>query len=84
MLSSIGSNRSVAETPQGINLSKPPSTILGKQKGTTLKSAPVKREYKVFVSRLVPSVTVDQIAEFIIELTGESPVIEKLTTKYNT
>ena len=53
--------------------------ITGQKTGTTIRAAA--RKLRMFVTRLAPSVTVESLKEFILELTGSECEIEKLQTK---
>ena len=86
-MSSSSSNSNKGTTKNNLrrynnNKSNRQHTLVGRKQGTKLKRAHVKKECKIFVSRLDSDVTCDQVAEFVSELTGDSPKIEKLTTKF--
>ena len=58
---------------------------MGRKSGTRIKVAPVVKECKIFVSRLAPDFPVEELQEFIKELTGDdSTEITTLKTKFPT
>ena len=61
-------------------LPKPLTT--GRKMGTKLKVAPTVQRAKVFVSRLHPDFPVEELREFVRELTGTDCEIDRLKTKY--
>ena len=58
---------------------------MGRKSGTRVKVAPVIKKCKIFVSRLAPNFPVEELREFIKELTGDdSTEITTLKTKFPT
>ena len=55
---------------------------LGRKMGTRIKVAESTRKAKIFVSRLDPECHVEELREFIRELTGSDCEIDQLKTKY--
>ena len=58
---------------------------MGRKSGTRVKVARVIRKCKIFVSRLAPNFPVEELREFVKELTGDdSTEITTLQTKFPT
>ena len=55
---------------------------LGRKIGTRVKVASVSKQARIFVSRLAPEFAVEELHEFVRELTGTDCEIHKLKTKY--
>ena len=55
---------------------------LGRKSGTRVKVASVPKQARIFVSRLAPEFPVEELHEFVRELTGTDCEIHKLKTKY--
>ena len=60
-----------------------PLTV-GKKSGTRLKAVNVERKSRIFVSRLDPQLTGDDLREFVRDLTGTVCEITKLKTRFPT
>ena len=61
-----------------------PPLVTGMKQGTRLRALPVTQRVKIFVSRFLPDTTVEEIKEFLLDLTGSICEVQPVETRYDT